>query len=174
MSIKVLVDANILIYLEKVGALDLIVKMDEHDFIISEAILTELHQKPITQKLSSMIDTGTIQVLSAPYSLASHRKLHLLDIGERELIAIVSNCEDRTYKNYLIITYDIKARKVIKDIRMKVQNIFEFLIWCNASNRLSIERAMYLYRLLFQLLNPREKLSSEKEIKFRNKLVYIA
>ncbi|MDA7973183.1 MAG: hypothetical protein MPI92_01580 [Nitrosopumilus sp.] len=125
-----------------------------HEFFITYAINSELMYRGINERMKELLNHDIISKIKAPNVRISHPKFRKLGKGERELISVVYGSEDGTYENYIILTFDDLATKVITDLGMKAMNIFGFLKWCNTEGVISKEELRTMVLGLWRRLYP--------------------
>ena len=80
----------------------------------------ELAAGGIPLEIQNLLKDGTIGIESCGQTqihlLVTKYELYSLDDGELEAICIVDKCEDKTFKNYLILTDDVAAQKSARKI----------------------------------------------------------
>ncbi len=139
---KILLDTSFLRHLEQVNLLQLLSTFSENlgwEFVMPEIVHNELRARDVPQEIESFLESGTvnldscnqIQFLSVKYRLLG------LDDGELEAICIVDKCEDRTFKNYLILTDDIPAQNGSGKLGMNSLDVLMFLFVSNERGFLS-------------------------------------
>ena len=104
-----------------------------------ETIHDELTVRGIPLEIENLLQADTIRIESCNQIqlLVARHGLHSLDDGELEAICIVDKCEDRTFKNYLILTDDIAAQKSAGKIGMSSLDVLMFLLFSNQKELLT-------------------------------------
>ena len=101
-----------------------------------ETVREELTARDIPLKINNLLKTDVIGVESCNRRqfLVARYGLHSLGEGELEAICIVDECEDRTFKNYLILTDDVAAQKSAMRLGMSSLDILMFLLASHQKN----------------------------------------
>lgn len=138
---KALLDTNFIRNLEKAKNLCLMsdfVKKFDWQFYLPRIVNEELRKKTIPKKIQKLLENNLIKLESC--NDLSYKKLSLmffsLGEGELEAICIVDQCEDRTFKNYLILTDDKPAQKIASSLGMSSLGTPAFLFTANQNNLL--------------------------------------
>ena len=118
-------------------------------FIMPNTVLCELKEGGIASPLSLLLET-TVSIDSCNDNQISMIKSKVLglDDGELEAICIVDQCEDRTFRNYLILTDDGPAQKKAGKLGMNSLDVLMFLLVANEQNLLSKKEAINSLEIL--------------------------
>ena len=144
---KILLDTSFLRHLEQVNLLWLLSSWSEihaWKFVMPETIHEELAARNIPPEIENLLKTDVIRVESCNQIqlLVAKYGLYSLDEGELEAICIVDKCEDRTFKNYLILTDDCAAQKGAGKIGMESLDVLMFLLSSNQKEFLAKDTAV--------------------------------
>lgn len=143
-------------HLEVVQNIDLVEKIHYNrkwKFFIPEAVVVELHQKHIEEPLQRLLDHGIISVKKYSNPSVTTQKLNSLGSGEYEIICIVSQCHDKTYREYLILTDDCKAQGVARELGMSSHDVLVFMLLCNRNGQLSKKRCVTNMEEILKFMN---------------------
>lgn len=104
----------------------------------------ELAARGIPPEIENFLKADVIRVESCNQIqfLVTRYGLYSLDDGELEAICIVDKCEDRSFKNYLILTDDFAAQKGAGKIGMESLDVLMFLLLSNRKELLAQDAAV--------------------------------
>ena len=143
---KVLLDASFLRHLELVNGIELICILTNNvgwKFIIPQIVLDELNQKYVHKSIKNFMRNEIIHLdycTKEEFTLTKQIGLGL-DDGELEAICIVNKCEDRQFKEYLILTDDFPAQKKSSKLGINTLDVVSFLFFSNQKGALSADLA---------------------------------
>ena len=133
---KVLLDTSFIRNLQKteqLGLLSVVAKDLNLEFYIPTRVKNELQQKSIPEEIQILVNSNNMKIECCDE--VSYQKLSLrffnLGEGELEAICIVDKCEDRTFKNYIIMTDDEPAQKIASSLGMSTWGTIAFLFTAN-------------------------------------------
>lgn len=151
--LKALLDTSFLRHLESingVGLISVMTKKLEWEFKIPQIVVNELNRGTTGNHLRTIMSEGIIQIDSCTekeFSLIRQSLLGL-DDGELEAICIVNKCDDRKFKEYLILTDDRPAQRKAFQIGMSSLDVVTFLFFANQKGCLEKELAMNSLEIL--------------------------
>ena len=127
-------------------------EMHAWEFVMPKTIHGELDAGGVPLEIENLLNAGAIKVESCSQTqtqlLVTKHRLHSLDDGELEAICIVDKCENRTFKNYLILTDDVAAQKGARKIGMSSLDVLMFLLLSNQEGLLTKDAAMNAVEIL--------------------------
>lgn len=138
---KVLLDTSFLRHLEIIQKTELIEKIYSllnWEFCIAQTVFDELNQKYVEKSLQNLLDKKIIFIEECGQSVRRlDSRVLSLDPGELEIICIVDQCIDITFKQYLILIDDLEAQTKSGLLGMSSLDVLTFLFFCNERNLLS-------------------------------------
>lgn len=150
---KALLDTSFIRHLSTVnqlGLLDSVTRNLGWDFIIPQRVIDELSKKSVPSQLLGLLDANQIKTeCCTNHEISLMPSVILsLDDGEIEALCIINKCEDKKFKEYLLLTDDVPAQKKAGRFCINSLDIVAFLYHTNRKGLLDKKPAISALSIL--------------------------
>lgn len=161
---NVVLDSTIIIHLRHIGCSHILGavsnRMGWKVYLPTKVRIEATRKEPLAEDIIEEIQNGNILEASpskASFAVLKARHPNLGD-GELDSISVVTECEDRTLRPYIILSDDAAARRQAERLGIECVGILPVLSLANRHGMLSKSKAIeYLERLQQNNFSPKQQ-----------------